>query len=266
MRTSPMRAATLRSAPSRATRAALVAALLATAAAAWVLTGERMEGMDAGPATDLGTPGWFLGGWVLMMAAMMLPSLAPAALAHARQAAPPLGGSALFAAGYLVPWAAAGVLGYAIVEGVRALDLGFLAWDEAGRFVAAGVILGAALYELTPAKDRCLRHCRHPRAFLARHGHGALRSGIEHGAICVGCCWALMAALFALGVMSLTWMAVVAALIAIEKLLPWRTVASRGTAVVLATLGLAVALAPEQVPGLTVPATPPPHGAGEPPM
>ena len=80
--------------------------------------------------------------------------------------------------------------------------------------------------------------------------------GIEHGAWCVGCCWALMAALFALGVMSLGWMALIAALIATEKLLPWKAVANRGIAVLLAVLGLAVAFAPEDVPGLTLPDSP----------
>jgi hypothetical protein len=82
---------------------------------------------------------------------------------------------------------------------------------------------------------------------------GALRMGVEHGAWCVGCCWALMAALFALGVMSVGWMAFVAALIAVEKLLPWKAVANRGVAVLLAVLGIAVAFAPENVPGLTLP-------------
>jgi uncharacterized membrane protein YgcG len=85
---------------------------------------------------------------------------------------------------------------------------------------------------------------------------GALRMGIEHGAWCVGCCWMLMAALFALGVMSLGWMVFIAALIALEKLLPWRALANYSVAVMLVVLGLAVALEPEQVPGLTLPNSP----------
>ena len=88
------------------------------------------------------------------------------------------------------------------------------------------MILAAAIYQLTPAKDICLRKCRGPIQFLLgawKPGYsGALRMGVEHGAWCVGCCWALMAALFALGVMSVGWMAFVAALIAVEKLLPWK--------------------------------------------
>jgi uncharacterized membrane protein YgcG len=82
---------------------------------------------------------------------------------------------------------------------------------------------------------------------------GALRMGVFHGGWCVGCCWMLMAALFALGVMSLGWMAFIAALIAIEKLLPWKAVANRGIAVLLLVLGLAVAFTPDDVPGLTLP-------------
>jgi predicted metal-binding membrane protein len=123
--------------------------------------------------------------------------------------------------------------------------------------VAGAVILAAAVYQLTPAKDVCLRKCRSPLDFVMGYwkpGYGgALRMGVEHGAWCVGCCWALMAALFALGVMSLGWMAFVAALIAVEKLLPWKALANRGVAVVLVVLGIAVAFAPADVPGLTIP-------------
>jgi predicted metal-binding membrane protein len=119
------------------------------------------------------------------------------------------------------------------------------------------VIAAAAVYQLTPLKDACLRRCRGPLDFVTerwREGSGgALLMGVEHGAWCVGCCWALMAALFALGVMSLAWMAAVAAFIALEKLLPWKAVANRGVAAVLLGLALAVLLAPGQLPGLTVP-------------
>jgi hypothetical protein len=122
------------------------------------------------------------------------------------------------------------------------------------------VVLGAAVYQLTPLKDVCLRKCRSPLMFVLtawRPGRaGALAMGIEHGAWCVGCCWALMAALFALGVMSIGWMALIAAFIALEKLLPWRAVANRGIAIALAVLAIAIAAAPEDVPGLTLPDSP----------
>jgi predicted metal-binding membrane protein len=175
-------------------------------------------------------------------------------LAHARVQ---IGATPAFVAGYLLTWGAVGVPGWALVEGVRSLDLGVLAWDEAGRYVAGGAILAAAIYQLSPLKDRSLRRCRNPSAFVSGHWRpgplGALRMGIEHGGLCVASSWALMAALFALGVMSVTWMVLVAALIATEKLLPSRTVATRGIAVLLAALGIALAFAPEDVPGLTVP-------------
>jgi predicted metal-binding membrane protein len=264
-----MASATLQRAPALPTRiqVALVGLLLVLAGAGWAVTGDRMRGMDAGPGTDLGGLGWFIVVWVTMMAAMMLPSIAPMVVAHARlQEArrergrtAALGANALFVAGYLVAWTAAGLLGYAIFDGLRSLDLGFLAWDDAGRYLSGGVILGAGLYQLTAPKDACLRHCRSP-AMLLRHWHpgrlGALRMGIEHGGICIGCCWTLMAALFALGVMSVAWMAFVAALIAAERLLPWKAPAVRVIAVVLAVLGIAVAFVPEQVPGLTIPGSP----------
>lgn len=229
--------------------------LIAVAAVCWAVTARRMEGMDMGPGTDLGGLGWFAVVWATMMAAMMLPSLVPMAITYAgvsrRTAA-----TCLFVCGYLLTWVGAGLAAYALVEGVRSLDLSWLAWDEGGPFLAGGVILGAALYELTPVKSRCLRHCRQPELLTRRWRpglRGAARMGLEHGGFCVGSSWALMGALLALGVMNVAWMIVVAALIAVEKLLPWDRVAIGATAVFIAILGLAVALAPGQVPGLTIP-------------
>jgi predicted metal-binding membrane protein len=254
-----MEAATLSRtpAPPRPVQVGLVASLLAVAAGAWAVTGDRMDGMDAGPGTELGGPGWFAVVWVTMMAAMMLPSIAPMVLAHARVQ---IGATPAFVAGYLLTWAAVGTLGWALVEGVRSLDLGVLAWDEAGPYVAGGAILAAAIYQLSPPKHRNLRRCRSARAFVSEHWRpgpvGALRMGIEHGRVCVASSWALMAALFALGVMSVGWMVLVGALIAAEKLLPWKEVATRGIVVVLAALAVAVAFAPHDVPGLTIPGSP----------
>ncbi|HEX3279365.1 MAG TPA: DUF2182 domain-containing protein [Thermoleophilaceae bacterium] len=212
--------------------------LLVLAAGAWVLTGDRMAGMDAGPGTELGALGWFSVSWLLMMAAMMLPSVVPAA----RRSVTP------FVAGYLAAWTLAGLVAYLLFDAVRSLDLGFLGWDSGGRYVAAGVILVAAAYQVTAAKGRCLDRCRMPPADQA-----GLRGGLRHGASCVGCCAGLMAALFALGVMSLTWMVLVAALIAAERLLPWRTPAVYGVAAALGVLAIWMAVAPGDLPGLTVP-------------
>ena len=235
--------------------------LIAVAAACWTITARRMQGMDMGPGTDLGGFGWFAVVWATMMAAMMLPSLAPMALAYAgasraARAPAPTAATCVFAGAYLLTWVGAGALAYALIQGVRSLDLSWLAWDQSGPYVAGGVILGAALYELTPAKGTCLRHCRNPELLTGRWRpgiSGAVLMGLEHGGFCVGSSWALMAALFALGVMNVAWMIVVAALVAIEKLLPWDRVAIGATVAFIAAVGLAVALAPDQVPGLTIP-------------
>jgi predicted metal-binding membrane protein len=230
--------------------------LLAVAGACWAVTVVRMRGMDMGPGTHLGGPGWFAVVWMPMMAAMMLPSLSPMAVASSR--AEGRGQSfarvVLFAFGYLLTWAAFGVLAYVVVEGARSLDLAFAAWHRAGRYVAGGVILFAASYELTAAKARCLRHCRDSRLLRRRAGAtGAVLMGVEQGGFCVGCSGALMAALFALGVMSIAWMLVIAALVAIEKLLPWNGVTVGATAAALALLGVAIMASPERVPWLTIP-------------
>jgi predicted metal-binding membrane protein len=241
--------------------------LLGAAAIAWVVTVDRMQGMDAGPGTDLGSFGWFAGVWAVMMAAMMLPSLVPMAGAYAAQAR---GGSAdvtpqsllrttLFTAGYLLTWVLVGLAAWLVFRAVRSLDISFLAWDNGGRYLAGGVIAGAALYELTPLKRKCLRHCRDRELLVAdwREGAaGALRMGLDQGAYCVGSSWALMAALFALGVMSVTWMVVIAALIVLEKVLPWRERAEAVTVVVLLVLAAGVAFFPGQLPGLTTPDSP----------
>ena len=236
----------------------LVALLFALAGTGWWSTVDRMRGMDAGPWTGLGTLGWFLGVWVVMMAAMMFPSVAPTValysrMTRARSRLAPL----LFAAGYLVPWAAAGLLAFAIGIAGHPIAGDVLAWDRAGRWIAGATLVVAAIYELTPVKNVCLGKCRSPLGFLLgcwREGWaGALQMGVKNGAWCVGCCWALMASLFALGVMNIGWMALVAGLIAAEKLIPWRRVATYGTAAVLLVLGLLVLTAPDAIPGLTVP-------------
>ena len=235
----------------------LIALLLALAAVAWWSTADRMAGMDEGPGTALGALGWFLGVWAVMMAALMFPSAAPtvalyARMSHRRAPAGPL----FFAAGYLLTWTAAGLLAYAVFDLGRAVLGDELAWDGAGRWVAGGTLVVAAAYELTPLKDACLSKCRSPLGFLVgswREGlTGAVSMGARHGAWCVGCCWALMAALFALGVMSVAWMALVAALVALEKILRWERT-TYAVALILLVLGVLLIAAPDSVPGLVVP-------------
>jgi predicted metal-binding membrane protein len=262
-----MEAARLPRFPTRAEpqQLAIIGLLVALAAVGWIWTDDRMGGMDGGPGTDPGTLGFFLTTWAVMMAAMMFPSVWPTVLVYRRLAEArreqgkdsPAGGTAMLVAGYLLAWTAAGLVGYAVIEGARSLSIDWLAWDRGGRWVAAGVILLAAVYQLTPLKDACLTRCRGPLGFFIEHWRGgrlgALRMGAVHGAWCIGCCWALMAALFALGIMSVAWMAVVAGFIAVEKLLPWRVLATGTVTVLLVVLGLSVAIVPDSVPALTVP-------------
>jgi predicted metal-binding membrane protein len=239
-------------------RLGLIAMLLVLAVLAWWFTVDRMRGMDAGPGTELGTLAWFLGIWLVMMAAMMFPSVAPTVALYStmtkkRNPVAPL----VFVCGYLLTWSAAGLLAFALSELGRRIFADALSWDRAGRWVAGGVLVVAAVYELTPLKTICLRHCRSPLGFLLgswRDGlPGALQMGAQHGAWCVGCCWALMASLFALGVMSIAWMAFVAALIAAEKTLPWGRLVTYGTAAILLTLGILIVVVPDAIPGLTIP-------------
>ena len=239
-------------------RLGLIALLFALATVAWWSTADRMSGMDDGPGTELGALGWFLGVWVVMMTAMMFPSVWPTValysqMARRRWRAAPL----VFAAGYIAAWTAAGLVAYGLFAVGRELLGDELAWDNAGRWLAGGTLVVAAAYELTPLKDVCLTKCRSPLGFLIgtwRDGLlGGFNMGARHGAWCVGCCWALMASLFALGVMSLAWMAFIAALIGLEKTLPWRRVVNYATAALLLLLGIALLAAPGDIPGLTLP-------------
>ncbi len=244
----------------------LIAGLIALAAVAWAVTGGRTDGMDMGPGGDLGSLSFYLGAWVVMMAAMMFPSISPMVRTYAlvqrsryarRGLCEPTAAIVAFVAGYILTWTIFGLAAYATFDLLRALNIEAFSWDQGGPYLAGGTILAAAVYQLTPLKDACLSRCRGPLDFLTERWRdgvgGALRLGLEHGAWCVGCCWALMATLFALGVMSIPWMVFIAALIAVEKLMPWKQLANRGIAILLVMLGLAVAFAPGSVPGLTLP-------------
>jgi predicted metal-binding membrane protein len=238
--------------------------LVALAAVGWWWVVGQMRGMDDGSWTGLGTFGWFLSVWVVMMAAMMFPSISPTVALYARmskQRSPLL--PLLFVTGYIVTWAFAGVVAFALRATIDATAGDVLAWHREGRWVAGATLILAAAYQLSPLKEVCLQKCRSPLGFLLgswRDGwSGALRMGTKNGAWCVGCCWALMLALFALGIMSVLWMAVVAGFIAVEKTLPWRRTATQGTAAILLGLGLLVAIAPGALPGYTTPGSTPMH-------
>lgn len=236
----------------------LVLLLWLLAAAGWWWSGTQMAGMDNGPWTAFGPAGWFLAAWVVMMAAMMLPSVAPTIALYGRmmrRRSPLL--PLLFACGYLVVWAAAGVVAYLLAATITAVTGDALTWERMGRPLAGIALITAALYQLTPLKHACLEKCRSPLGQLLgswRDGWlGAIRMGGRNGAWCVGCCWMLMMALFALGIMSVTWMALIAGVIAVEKLLPQRRLAAYGIAGLLLALGVLLLAVPQIVPGLTLP-------------
>jgi len=235
---------------------ALAAILVALAVVCWWLTDRRLDGMAMGPTIDLGGLAFYTGVWVVMMAAMMFPSVWPIVGMYERVRAArsvPAAGTSLVVAGYLFAWTVWGLLAFGAIRLAHALFGNFLPWDGAGRWVAAGVVLGAAVYQVTPAKNACLTRCRGPVMFVMENWrpslYGAFRMGAVHGGWCVGCCWALMAALFALGVMSIGWMAFIAALIAVEKLFPSRIAANWSVTAVLALVGMTLLVSPSSVPG-----------------
>jgi predicted metal-binding membrane protein len=237
----------------------IAAALLAAAALAWWSTVDRMTGMYAGPGTALGSVGWFTSVWVTMMAAMMLPSIAPATSVFAALVRRELSRILLFAGGYLLVWSVAGIGAYGLFELGKSLFAGSLTWHSGGRWLAAGVLTLAALYQLTPLKRAFLSKCRNPQRSLdaswQRTRLGALAMGLRNGGWCFGCTWALMAALFALGVMSLPWMAMIAVLVALEKVGPWPRGARLASAGVLVVLAAAIPTLPHAVPGFVVPSS-----------
>jgi predicted metal-binding membrane protein len=230
--------------------------LLGASLLAWIVTVQRMRGMDAGPGTDLGGLGWYLGIWVTMTGAMMLPSVAPMVLAYSSFSRSRR--SAAFVTGYLAAWTLFGLAAYGVYRLLERFGPDWLHWERGGPYVAGAALAAAGLYQLTPFKDVCLRHCRGPLRYLVRGWRegrlGALRMGVEHGLFCIGCCWGLMLALFALGAMSLFWTAVAAAAIFAEKVLPQGQRLTRVLAAALVALGLLVALSPNKVPELTQPA------------
>jgi len=211
-----------------ATMAAALPATIGLAAASWVVAVWQMHGMDMGVTTRPGSFASFTAVWVVMMAAMMLPGAAPAVLrrAHAsgRVRAVPL-----FIGSYLAVWALVGVAVYAL-------------YRPHGPVAAGVVTVAAGVYELTPLKRYFRQRCR-----------DSGRSGFGFGLCCVGSSIGLMATLVALGVMSVTWMAVIAVLVLAQKLLPPRVTIDVPLALAIIGLGIVIIAAPSAVPGLTPP-------------
>ena len=205
----------------QAVTAVIVASLLLCATAAWVVTIAQAGSMGMGGVAMMGA-GLFLLTWVVMMVAMMFPSVAPMVLAHAsvtRSRGEGLLPTAAFVLGYLLVWSAAGLVPLAFLQVVDQVWVA-PAWWLARTGGAAVVVAG--VYQFTPLKNACLRACRTPLGFVLTHDFGrgpaaAVRAGAAHGLYCLGCCWALMVVLAVIGLMNVAWMAVIAAIFFIEK-------------------------------------------------
>ena len=209
------------------TTAPSVVVLAGVAGASWVLLFAMGDEMPMGA-------GLWLGAWTVMMAAMMLPSAAPLVLLYSLRS--DTLASTLLMAGYLLTWAFVGLAAYSV-------DMRL---PDPGDGAVAAVLIAAGVYQFTPLKSACLRRCRSPVDFLVTHWRagrlGALRIGLEHGAYCVGCCWALMAVLVVAGAMGLVWVVAIAAAVAVEKLLPGGRWLGRVGGIALLVAGIVVAL------------------------
>jgi predicted metal-binding membrane protein len=213
---------------TNAARTAALTATLGVAAAAWVVAVQQMSGMDMGTATDLGSFAFFIAVWVPMMAAMMLPGAVPAVSRFVRTNGQALA-APLFAGSYVAVWTLVGIAVYVVY------------WPH--DFYAAGALtIAAGAYELTPLKRDCRRRCRE-----------SVSSGLQFGIYCVGSSIGLMVILVALGVMSVTWMSVIAALVLGQKLLPPRASVDVPVALAIVSFGILIVVAPSSVPGLVLP-------------
>jgi predicted metal-binding membrane protein len=212
--------------PSTAATSAALTATLGVAAASWVVALRRMDGMDMGVATELGSFASFVALWVSMMAAMMLPGAVPAVSSVLRSDGRVLA-APLFAGSYLAVWTTVGLVVYALYE-------------PHGTVIAGVLIVAAGVYELTPLKRACRGRCRE-----------SVRSGLEFGIYCVGSSLGLMVVLLAVGVMSIAWMGIVAALILAQKLARPRAVIDVPLALAIVAGGILVVLAPSSIPGVT---------------
>jgi predicted metal-binding membrane protein len=233
-------------------------AFLVLATLAWLVTVDQARGMGIGPGTMGMALPLFLGMWLAMMTAMMFPSVAPVAVLWSRSIAQRSEGlerawrTSSFVAGYLASWTAFGLIGFAALIGTdRLVD-----WSPDGaKWLGVGIFALAGLYQLTPLKEACLRHCRSPMMQLLHYASYRgpardLRVGTHHGAYCVGCCWGLMIVLIAVGVMNVAAMAGLAAVIFLEKLWRHGKLLSRAVGVAFLFIAAFAAFYPDLLPAL----------------
>ena len=239
----------------------IVLAILLLAGLAWLDVYSRSQDMSAVSMNSIETipdprgfwvdAALFLPMWTVMMGAMMLPAVTPLVLAfstvYRRQHAEggPHVPTWVFLAGYTLVWAISGVPGYLAKEGLESLAAQTTSVQSAAPVVGGLVLVGAGLYQLTSFKERCLAHCRTLMGFIVndwRDGYsGALSMGVHHGLYCLGCCWALMAVMFPMGIMNLAWMGGLAVLIFAEKMAPRGELVARVSGLGLVAAGISLA-------------------------
>jgi predicted metal-binding membrane protein len=253
-----LNAASARASLPRRQRIVIAGALAAVSALSWLYLYLQMQPMaemaDIAPAAfapwSAADFALNFGFWWAMMPGMMLPSAAPMIMTFAavnrrrRERGEAFVPTAVFTIGYLVAWGLFGGFATLADWGLERAALMSPATQALEPALAAAVIAAAGIYQLSPLKAACLAHCRSPFDFVLNHWRdgtgGALRMGWEHGIYCLGCCWLLMTLLFAAGIMSLLWMALIAAFVLLEKLFPAGPWIARAGGV--AMLGLALAL------------------------
>ena len=256
----------------RRDRAIVIASVLALTAIAWAYVFWLMHAMSMGgmEMADMRVPAnpfdiamipslqrwsaaefaFTFAMWVIMMVGMMTPSVAPMVLVYARvgrqaeMQGKPLAATGYFAAGYLIAWT---VFSLFATTGQWLLERASLLTPmlaSASSIVGGLVLVAAGLYQWTPVKNACLRHCQSPWHFIQQHGGfrrdpvGSLGIGFRHGLYCIGCCWALMALLFVGGIMNVVWIAGIAVFILAEKVIPSGRILSRIAGVMLTAAGI----------------------------
>ena len=232
-------------------------AVIVALAWAWLLLGAGIEGMDMGGGqVMLMPPTWtpfyailILVMWIVMMTAMMLPSAAPvillvAALMRQGQGSRGQGAVWLFALGYLAVWSAFSVVATTLQWGLDSIGQLSVMMASNNAVLAGSLLILAGIYQWTPWKRTCLRHCRSPLVWVTRNWRkgliGPARAGARHGLFCLGCCWLLMALLFVFGLMNILWIAALAILVFVEKVLPFGPRLSQATGVALAAWGVTI--------------------------
>ena len=204
----------------------------------------------------------FLSSWVIMLTAMMLPSeilyikvyatLLESSIENQQKKVSGFTCVIYFIAGYGIAWMIYGIVAFFLDTVFRESIFYFIPWHQAKSMLASSVLFLAGIYQVSSLKHACLTHCRSPLSYFARnwqHGtSGSLRMGLFHGFVCVGCCWALMGVMFAVGSMSLIWMGFLTFLMFAEKILPCGHKLTIPIAAFLWVMGIWIAVSPESAP------------------